>query len=567
MKRHDACERIAQEYLPMILNWAIKKTGNRTDGEDLAQGIMLQIFKALDRGVHIERLEHFVWKVARYSWCNHMRSLKRHDTAFLPETLSDGTDFASEHAENTALEYELLRMRQKISALNKLQREVMILHYLDGLSVREIAERFGTTESAITWHLFDARKRVRKGLEEMKEESSYIMRPGSLSLYASGDLPQRPDTEDVNASLLRQNICLLCYKQGKTADELSELTGVAKPYLEYDLDWLVEREFLTLEGRRYQTMFLILNQRHFEYRREIYTKYREGFIDRIIGYLWENEGRIREIGFYGCDMATERLMWGVITLFISYVSRTHPLLLHLKDRNIYDIHADGGKYHIAALDRSDGHKLDVTGYYDGSGWEDFYGICSDICSATCEADGHCNADVSYYWLGVYNFSGPDARPEIATCDKPVRDMLHNLYCRVAKPGFNVECLSEAETDKLAEAVKCGLVTKDGDTFTAQYPIFSPMQLASLQTEIFAPLLSDIGPWFDKLAGVFEKAHKADFPRATQANVDHHVYIDLWMFGIFALKWAKESKRLFLPETAKQGTALTLVLVDRIMNAM
>ncbi len=555
MERHEAYERIAQEYLPMILSWAIKKTGNRTDGEDLAQGIMVQVLKVLDRGVYIERLEHLVWKVARYCRCNQIRALKRHDTDFLPETLPDGTDFASEHAESAALEYELLRMRQKIAALSRLQREVMILHYLDGLSVREIAERLCSTESAITWHLFDARKRVRKGLKEMKEDCSYIMRPGSLRLYASGELPQRPDTEDVNDSLVRQNICLLCYKQGKTADELSELTGVAKPYLEFDLDWLVEREFLAFEGKRYQTMFLILNRRHFEYRREIYTKYRQGFIDGIIKRLWENEERIRELGFIGCDMATERLMWGVITLFISYVSRTHPLLLRLKDRSNYDIHADGGKYHIAALDRSDGHKLDVTGYYDGSGWEDFYGICSDIYETDVS---------SYYWLGVYNFAGPDARPEIATCDKHTRVMLHDLYSRVVKPGFSVEGLSEDETDKLAEAIKCGLITKDGDTFVAQYPIYSPTQLSRLQTEIFAPLLCDIGQWFDKLAALFEKSHKSDFPRATQANIDHHVYIDLWMFGIFTLIRAAESKRLFLPETAKQGTALTLVIVDRTM---
>ena len=48
MKQEDQrplAELITDEYAGVLLKWAVKKTGNRRDGEDLAQEVLLQIFK------------------------------------------------------------------------------------------------------------------------------------------------------------------------------------------------------------------------------------------------------------------------------------------------------------------------------------------------------------------------------------------------------------------------------------------------------------------------------------------------------------------------------------------
>lgn len=236
MEKENIFAKITDEYSSKILNWAIKKTGNRPDGEDLAQEALLQIFKAVTQNKRIDKLEHFVWKVAHYTWCNYVRKLSRSNYEPLNESISDRNDFSSDLADNEELGFELAKMRRKIANLSYIQREALILHYLDGLSIAEVAERLETTESTITWYLFEARKKIRKEFDIMKDIKSHVYRPGRLSLGGSGLMPASPDTDKINESLIKQNICLLCYREGKTIDELAELTGIPKPYLEFYLE-------------------------------------------------------------------------------------------------------------------------------------------------------------------------------------------------------------------------------------------------------------------------------------------------------------------------------------------
>jgi DNA-directed RNA polymerase specialized sigma24 family protein len=42
MEKQSLFAKITDEYSSKILNWAVKKTGNRPDGEDLAQEAKLQ---------------------------------------------------------------------------------------------------------------------------------------------------------------------------------------------------------------------------------------------------------------------------------------------------------------------------------------------------------------------------------------------------------------------------------------------------------------------------------------------------------------------------------------------
>ena len=472
MELQTLYSKITNEFSSKILNWAVKKTGNRPDGEDLAQEVFLQVFIAVSKQEGIEKLENFIWKIAHFTWCSYARTLVRRNSCELSEALPDNVDFVQDYVNDAALKIELSCMRRKIADLSKIQREAIILHYLDGLPVREVAARLNITETAATWHLFDARKKVKKELETMKNENSYVYQPGKMkvsprkemNVNASGDVPQNPDTNKINDSLIKQNLCLLCSKEGKTIDELVELTGVSKPYLEYDLEWLVERELLILDSKRYQTSFIIMNQKYFEYRREVYSKHRNDFINRIIEYLWKNESKIRDIGFYGSGFPTERLMWAIITMFISYASRNNELLLRLKSCDNREIHADGGKYHVMAFDSSDSHKLDISGAYNNSGWENFYGIvCDNFSKGGFE---------KYYWLGVYNFESKECRPEIITGEEKTQTMLYKLYCDTLHDDFSPASLNADEKEKLAEAVKSGLIFKNDDSYKPNFVVFT-----------------------------------------------------------------------------------------------
>jgi RNA polymerase sigma factor (sigma-70 family) len=502
----------------------------------------------------IEKLERFIWKVAHYVWCNYARELTKTNFELLDEAISDGTDFTSDLAEQEALNLELARMRKKIANLSFIQREAMILHYLDGLPVAEVAKKLNTTESAITWHLFDARKRIKKEFDFMKDINSHVYRPGRLSLGGSGMIPPNPDTNRINESLVKQNICLLCYKESKTLDELAELTGIPKPYLEFDLEWLVRREFLSLNGRKYSTLFPIVSRKHFQNRGGIYQSTRGEYIDRIIEYLWDNEEKIRSIGFYGSEFPTGKLMWAIIMMFTSYVSRNSELLLQLKKRDEREIRPDGGRYYIMAVDRSDNQDIDKNGFFKPKGWNDYYGICSDSCATNGMYD-------RYYWLGVYTFAKKEYHPEIIDgSNNATQAMLHKIYCSVTEPGFTVDDLSDAEKEKLAEAVRDGLIEKINDDYMPNFVVMTPEQLKKLQRDVYAPLLSLITPKMKELAGIFSEMFRAEFPKTCHGYINYHTYMDLWDFGIYTMMFAAEDGKLYLPETPEKGVPLTLVII-------
>lgn len=560
MKRGDGVdggqfEQMIRDYLPQILGWAVRKAGSKDLGEELAQEVFVQFFSAVSKADRVDKPENLLWKVAHYCWCNHLRKrAKQAAWTELNENLPDSANFVHDLISEEDQVSRIAAMRREISNLSRLQREAMILHYLEGLSVAETAKRLGTTESAITWHLFDARKKVKREMESMSANTDYVYRPGRLGIGYSGDGGPDPDVKFVKNNLIRQNLCLLCYRNPKSIDELTELTGIPKPYLEYDLDWLHDREFLTREGKKYATAFPIISRRHMQDIGTLYRDTRPELIDRIIAYLWGHEQAIRDIGFWGSQFPTERLMWAIITMFISFVSRNSPLLTRLKRMDDRPIRPDGGRYIIMAVDQSEGQEMDPNGYQGEILWGGYCGIMSDSCIPGSTTD-------SYYWLGVNSFSGADYHPEIATSHGSTKKLLHWIYTSVQEPWFSLDKLEPHGKEALAEAVADGLITKDGDKYVPNFIVFTQEQLGRLREGIYRPLLEQIEPVFEKLGVKISAMHKADFPKINKSYVDYHTYVDLWDFGIYLLMYAAQDGKLWMPPTPEQGVPLTLVIIQ------
>ena len=556
MNNEQSCDKIVNENIARILGWAVNKTGNRQRGEDLAQEVFVQFYSAISKAEQVEKPENLLWKVAHYCWCHYLRnSAKQKVLTELndAEKLSGETDFVNDFMSADLKSIQIKRMRREISNLSRVQREAMISHYLDGLSISQTAEKLNTTESAVTWHLFDARKKVRREIEHMDTKMDYLYRPGRLGIGASGDEGPDPDTKWLRASLIRQNLCLLCYHESKTIDELAALTGIPKPYLEFDLDWLVAREFMTLEGKKYATSFPIISKRHRQNIGTLYRDTRKDLIDKVIEYLWSCEQQIREIGFYGSDFPAERMMWAIVTMFISFVSRNSPTLTRLKKRDHYPIRPDGGKYVVIASDLSEGQELDPNGYDGDILWGGFSGIWSDSCIPGSKTD-------MFYWLGVNNFTDARYRPEIVSAPHPRNALLHWIYTSVIEPSFSENNLEPHGKEALAEAISDGFIKKSYEGYKPNFTIITQTQLERLREDIYRPLLEKIESTLTEIGKNISAMHKADFPKINKPYVDYHTYLDLWDFGIYTLMYAALDGKLILPDNPETGALLTLVIV-------
>ncbi|HOJ48518.1 MAG TPA: hypothetical protein PLD48_06610 [Bacillota bacterium] len=118
------------------------------------------------------------------------------------------------------------------------------------------------------------------------KNTDYVYRPRKLHMAISGQSYSYADTDVINNSLTKQNICVACYDQPRTLDELNEILGIPKAYLEYDLQWLIEREFVTEEKEKYSTSFAIETAQSEQEKNAIYLKHKEKLSDVIINELF-----------------------------------------------------------------------------------------------------------------------------------------------------------------------------------------------------------------------------------------------------------------------------------------
>lgn len=136
-------EEIVQTYADMVYKIAYRYMGNPTDAEDVFSETFLAYFR---RARTFDEEEHRkAWFIRVTINCAKGLLKKRPSWAELdPERDSDEMAYAP----STDLE-TLLDLRQAVEALKPLYREVICLYYLEELSISQIAQILGRSESAV----------------------------------------------------------------------------------------------------------------------------------------------------------------------------------------------------------------------------------------------------------------------------------------------------------------------------------------------------------------------------------------------------------------------------------
>jgi len=142
-------------------------TGNDMDAEDVVQDGFIRALERLDE-CDPDRFAGWLLTLVR-NRAHNLRARERVRTGASVEDVDpagpDRTDGRTERGElRTALD-------EGLAQLTPVQREVLLLHDLEGWRHREIAESLDMSEVMARQHLFQARKRLRELLshDELKE--------------------------------------------------------------------------------------------------------------------------------------------------------------------------------------------------------------------------------------------------------------------------------------------------------------------------------------------------------------------------------------------------------------
>jgi RNA polymerase sigma-70 factor (ECF subfamily) len=155
-----AFEMLVRRHYRAAFSIALARLGSAMDAEDVCQDAFI---KALDRLEDCREPARFVgWllQIVRNTAHNVASRSRLRDADELDEELEgDGGADASRRAELNELGN---RLRNALGELTPTQREVVLLHDLDGWDHRAIAESVGCSEGMSRQHLFQARRKLRE---------------------------------------------------------------------------------------------------------------------------------------------------------------------------------------------------------------------------------------------------------------------------------------------------------------------------------------------------------------------------------------------------------------------
>ena len=88
-------DKIYDKYYFKIYYWAIKKTNNKEDAEDIVNDIFLAIFKYFNKDIEITKIDNLIWKIAHNIWSKKAKEYIRNNN-----NLIYSKDFESGYEDN-----------------------------------------------------------------------------------------------------------------------------------------------------------------------------------------------------------------------------------------------------------------------------------------------------------------------------------------------------------------------------------------------------------------------------------------------------------------------------------
>ena len=315
MTADELLRELEEELLPKIYGFCFGKLSDPEEARDLAQDICLEIVAAIRRGQRIENLRAFTWAVSNHRFCAWLRRRRRNSTVWLSDAMAMVLPADEDVEEQVILRERSGVLARELALLTRQTREAAVLHYFDGLSCREIAGRLGRSEGTVKWMLHEARDELGKGMKSMREFGEKSYHPGRLTLSCQG-MPGA-DGEPMRCAERRsaQNILLAAYDEPKTVEELCTELGIAAPYIEDEVDYLVANELLREVSReKFATDFVILASD--AEGPDLYRLLFPAYYDVLSAFLGENRDALEGKPCNLSGFSWERLLWVYLHFFV-----------------------------------------------------------------------------------------------------------------------------------------------------------------------------------------------------------------------------------------------------------
>lgn len=526
-------EKQIEEHSLALLRWAYGKTGSRSAAEDLAQEVWVQVYESVQKGADFRQPERYLWKIARYVWCRHLRSTVYCGT-FEPieddQVAAEDSNHEQRFAQEAEKAYFLQKMRRKLMELNRLQREIMIRYYIEGQPQKLIAQELGISVSTVKWHLFDTRQRLK---ENIMEQNEFVYRPRKMFLSIAGRVENFDTNNGIQSSLSRQNICLACYRKAQSAESLSQMLGIPQAYVENDVQWLVEKELLKKNGNLYQTAFLIESRQEAQEKHAVYLKWKPFISDVMVNALLAAEGMIRGIGFHGSDQSMNKLLWLLIYRLCDEMMREEK-------QAEPPVRKDGGKYHMLGFDTAEPEQMVL----DTKGWK---------------KNGTMSDGEGLFWFGLERFDF--AEPVHLFLNKGGEwGKLKSVLCKVMNGQNDTEHLTGEERYGVSALIEKGFLKMANGKPEPGFCTFTALEYRKLKTHVFWPIARKLAQPIQMQDAELEAVCRRQIPQHLSHLLPLAAQMARYNLSFLTTFFAYQDGKLYIPQSEQDGAMLTLAYI-------
>lgn len=155
-------------FYPRAIRFFRIRGADQQTSEDLAQNVFLAIFRSARQVREATRFRAWLFRIVRNEWLQHKRRLRAASRAVRAEPLSDYDDLA----DDSLSPHLACEMEELLHPLSESEREIVRLHFFDGLDYREIAELLNMAVGTIKWKVFQIRMKLAETIPAMTGRTS-----------------------------------------------------------------------------------------------------------------------------------------------------------------------------------------------------------------------------------------------------------------------------------------------------------------------------------------------------------------------------------------------------------
>ena len=256
MNRQDV-EKTITEYLKPIFGFALKRCKSIHDAEDLSQEITIRAFRALLIRDDVADMGRFIWTVAHNTLSNYYRDNAKSMIGVSVDEIAELIADPDSELDTDDNAETIRRLQTGIAYLSKLQRRIIIAYYFENRKQADIAAELNIPLGTVKWHLFEAKKELKRGVDTMRKASELKFNPIKFHSYGICGSIGTKSPDEFFRSTLSQNICYCVRNTAKTVNEIADDLGVSPAYVETEVEFLEEYGFLQAQKDKYIVNFII----------------------------------------------------------------------------------------------------------------------------------------------------------------------------------------------------------------------------------------------------------------------------------------------------------------------